>query len=1014
MGKAPLNRRQFLQLVASGVAAEALLPFCEPALQAEVAAGLPAVFQDSDVHLKKRDSRLSKSYGSGNFGEWIDDANDLPCFHYTCNQTEDPLAAVPVEPAWRAPTDHTHQIGNDRIIAAASNYGYLQVRQDEGGPKFLNDYHPDSGLFGAGIGYLTDGNEILGTYYPGAGTGFERYFGMGYLRKQTTGRNFSVDQTIYAPFGDDPVLISEVVIGSLSQRPTDLYWVEYWGCQSYPFSYTALVDGHNGRGEIDPEEVVSLRRDSALRFEHRFERTPDGCGLIQSTEFVPARPLPTGGVALQEELAADIASPSNPVAHAKFQVAPPLDKPQPEAQAEAQPIAPPSTFLASLDEGHVRCLTNAAAFFGAKNVLRHTGPAGPDSVPVPSELLHPAGLVHLVPVNVGMQDQPPDDLTAKGPESALILVKPFTLDAGQSQTLRFLYGYLPNGFSAAGLITKYRASAPALFAKSSAAWKHEGIQFAVDRDAWVEREVGWHSYYLRSGFTYDEFFDEHIVSQGQVYQYCFGFQGAARDPLQHALPLVFGESRLAKEVLRYTLKSQRQDGALPFAITGHGSPLSMQWLPSDLDLWLLWLASEYILATRDRDFLFEKLPGTPSGANLTVYEHLKRSYRHLIDGIGIGKHGLLRGGNDDWNDNIYRQGVLKSLAEQVRSDSESVMNAAMAAYILDHYARMLGYAGDVKGAQEASDRAQQQREAVRAQWAGQWFKRLWLGPGGGWLGGTERMWLDGQPWALVGGCASLDQRKALIQSIDDLLRKPSKIGAKQVSRKVDWPGFMPGESENGGVWAALDGPLIWALAATDPAMAYDEWKKNSRANHAEVYPGIWYGAWSGPDVFCSSDSDHVGQTPYDWGLVDEDARGRPSVYRGLSWTAWPVMNMHRHAWPLYSAAKLLGIEFNEAGVDLAPTLPQPTYSFRSRLVGLEKSDKGYRGWYAPMKGGSWTIRLRFAVGEAPFKSLTINGITQPITAQPDKSIQFNGTSTPDQPLRWSLLKEPAAQPAASP
>jgi hypothetical protein len=435
MGKAPLNRRQFLQLVASGVAAEALLPFCEPALQAEVAAGFPIAFQDNEVHLKKRESRQSKSYGSGNFGEWTYDANELPCFHYTCNQTEDPLAAVPVETAWRAPTDHTHQIGNDRIIAAASNYGYIQVRQDEGGPKFLNDYHPDSGFFGAGIGYLTDGSEILGTYYPGAGTSFERYFGMGYLRKQTTGKNFSVDQTIYAPFGDDPALISEVAISSQSHKPTSLYWVEYWGCQSYPFSYTALEEGRNSKGEIDSDRVVSLRRESALRFEHRFARTPDGQGLIQSSEFVPERLPPSGG-ALQEELAANLPSPVDSSAQAKSQGLDQYKAPD-KVQEKAQYQGPPATFLASLDEGPVRFLTNAAAFFGAKNVLRHTGPAGPDSVPVPAELLHPAGLIHLVPVNVGRAEQPPDDLTAAGPESALILVKPFTLDAGQS-AFRFL------------------------------------------------------------------------------------------------------------------------------------------------------------------------------------------------------------------------------------------------------------------------------------------------------------------------------------------------------------------------------------------------------------------------------------------------------------------------------------------------------------------------------------------------------------------------------------------------
>ncbi len=351
MGKAPLNRRQFLQFVASGVAAEALLPFCEPALQAEVAAGLPIALQDNEVHLKKRASRQSKSYGSGNFGEWIEDANDLPCFHYTCNQTEDPLAAIPVETAWRAPTDHTHQIGNDRIVAAASNYGYIQVRQDEGGPKFLNDYHPDSGLFGAGIGYLTDGSEILGTYYPGAGTSFERYFGMGYLRKQVTGKNFSVDQTIFAPFGDDPVLISEVVISSQSHKPTSLYWVEYWGCQSYPFSAKAFREGYNSKGEVDPERVVGLRRESALRFEHRFERTPDGQGLIQSSEFVAERLPPSGG-ALQEELAANIPRLANPSTQAKAPV-PDQSRVKDKDRDEAQHLPPPATFLASLDEGPV-------------------------------------------------------------------------------------------------------------------------------------------------------------------------------------------------------------------------------------------------------------------------------------------------------------------------------------------------------------------------------------------------------------------------------------------------------------------------------------------------------------------------------------------------------------------------------------------------------------------------------------------------------------------------------------
>jgi hypothetical protein len=980
-----LSRRQFLNLIAAGVAAEVLLPLCEPQARAELA----SEFQDNDVHLKKRYTPRTKSYGSGDFGEWTTDSNGLPCYHYTCNQTEDPAAITAVETAWRGATDQTHQIGNDRILAAVSNYGYIQVRQDEGGPRFLNDYHPEEGLFGAGLGYLTDGEEILGTYYPGAGVSFERFFGMGYLRKQITGKNFSVDQTIYAPFGDDPVLISEVVISSQSPRTANLYWSEYWGCQPYSFSYPDFVDGHGPHGQLDPEAAVGKRRDAARRFSHHFERLPGGGGLLES-KMSSAQSSVAGGPPARAEVVAAMAAPA-----------------EPPAPAAADEALPPPTFLASLDEGPVRCLTDAAVFFGSTHAFRHIGPAGAESVPVPVGLLRPPGLAKLTPTNAGDANLPADDLSASEHDSALILQKPLTLEAGETRTLRFLYGYLPKGASAAALIEKYRGLAPSLLAANAAAWKEEGIQFAVDSDPWVERESRWHSYYLRSAFTFDDAFDEHILSQGQTYQYCIGYQGAARDPLQHALPLIFGESRLAKEVLRYTLKSQGPDGALPFAITGGGTPVSVPQLPSDLDLWLLWLASEYVLATRDTAFLGEKISALPTfgdAAALTVQERLARCYRHLVDAVGIGKHGLLRGHRGDWNDNIYRQGVPATLADEVRRESESVMNAAMAACILDLYARMLRFAGDPASAKEAAERAQQQRSAVAAQWTGKWFKRLWLGPTAGWLG-DDRLWLDGQPWAILGRCATPEQLPALVESIDTLLRKPSKIGAKQVSRPVDWPGFMPGEANNGGVWTILDGPLIWALAGSNGAMAWDEWKKNARAHHAEVYPSVWYGIWSGPDVYCSADSDHAGQTGYDWGLTDPDTHHLPSNYRGLSLTAWPVMNAHRHAWPLYSAAKLLGVEFTEAGVDLAPSIPAPEYRFHSRLLGLEKNAHGYQGWYAPQTPGTWTIRIRLSGSDAAFRNLTVNQAAQASANQSGNVLEFSGLSTANQPLRWSLSRD---------
>jgi hypothetical protein len=63
------------------------------------------------------------------------------------------------------------------------------------------------------------------------------------------------------------------------------------------------------------------------------------------------------------------------------------------------------------------------------------------------------------------------------------------------------------------------------------------------------------------------------------------------------------------------------------------------------------------------------------------------------------------------------------------------------------------------------------------------------------------------------------------------------------------------------------------------------------------------------------------------------------------------MNMHPHAWPLYSAAKLLGLEFNERGLSLKPDLPLEEYVFSSTLFGFKKSAKGYSNWYDPAVPG---------------------------------------------------------------
>jgi hypothetical protein len=76
-------------------------------------------------------------------------------------------------------------------------------------------------------------------------------------------------------------------------------------------------------------------------------------------------------------------------------------------------------------------------------------------------------------------------------------------------------------------------------------------------------------------------------------------------------------------------------------------------------------------------------------------------------------------------------------------------------------------------------------------------------------------------------------------------------------------------------------------------------------------PEISYGIWSAPDTYDSVISKHPGQTMFtEHTANDKKVQGELE----LNWTDFPVMNMHPHAWPLYSSVKLLGLEFHEGGV----------------------------------------------------------------------------------------------------
>ncbi|MGW4209221.1 GH36-type glycosyl hydrolase domain-containing protein [Lentzea sp. NPDC004789] len=395
-------------------------------------------------------------------------------------------------------------------------------------------------------------------------------------------------------------------------------------------------------------------------------------------------------------------------------------------------------------------------------------------------------------------------------------------------------------------------------------------------------EIGWHVALLTGGACVDGVLGGHTLNQGSAYAFRHGFNGAARDPLQHALPLVHLEPDLALSVLRNTCAWGSPDGDLPYALDGRKQPWTQLFRPSDQNLWALWLAAEYAAATGDLAAFGEPVPYHPChGADpVPLAENLRRQFRFFVDEVGVGEHGHVRILNADWNDlAISESGVDRELMIE---RGESVLNSAMAAWVLPVYAGLAARLGDSATADEARRRAAEFRSRVAGEWNGRWFRRA-HGPGA--VVGDRDLWLEVQPWAILCGAATPDQARALLATIDEKCRRGSPLGAR-----LRWPA---GPSSQ--VWFSVNMTLVWAASRYDLDLAWDEWRRMTLHAHTVAYPGTWMGTLSGPDCYLGPESDRPGET---WALPDA----------GVAMQAYPVANLHSHSQPLLGYLRLHGVE----------------------------------------------------------------------------------------------------------
>jgi hypothetical protein len=391
-------------------------------------------------------------------------------------------------------------------------------------------------------------------------------------------------------------------------------------------------------------------------------------------------------------------------------------------------------------------------------------------------------------------------------------------------------------------------------------------------------ELQWHAAMLTGAACVDGVLGGHTLNQGSAYSFRHGFNGAARDPLQHALPLVYIAPDLALSVLRNTCSWGSPDGDLPYALDGRKQPWTQVFRPSDQNLWALWLAAEYASATGDYAAFAEPVPYHPvhNASAVSLQENLRRQFRFFVDEVGLGAHGHVRILNADWNDlAITESGVDREIMVE---HGESVLNSAMAAWVLPVYATLAAQLGDHTTATESLALARHLRARVAAEWNGRWFRRAHAPDR---VVGDDSLWLEVQPWAILCGAATPAQSRSLLTTIDSVCRKDSPLGAR----------VRP----EGPIWFSINMTLIWAAAKHNPALAWDEWHRMTLAAHTAEYPDVWSGTLSGPDAYLPPSDSRPGET---WALPD----------LGLAMQAYPVANLHSHSQPLFAHLRLQGFE----------------------------------------------------------------------------------------------------------
>lgn len=419
-------------------------------------------------------------------------------------------------------------------------------------------------------------------------------------------------------------------------------------------------------------------------------------------------------------------------------------------------------------------------------------------------------------------------------------------------------------------------------------WQKVIPTFDSESDPIIKRELKWHAYCLESMATYSEYYKETKIPQGTIYDYDWGKHASARDNLQHALPCVYYNPKLAKSTLRYILKRTTAFGEVRLIEYGNGYAEHEGYFTSDQQLFLFLLLSEYLRVSKDYDFLSETITPYPADENapkVSICHMIERCFTFLRDTIGTGKHGLVRLYNSDWNDTLYY--IEKFPYNLVVRNGESHMNCAMVASI---FPTLISELKNAKVAPELIFSMEIYHQNIfdafiKDTGTRVFPRRMYFADK---AYGEENMFLEPMGYTLQIADFSQKKKIALYSEMQKRLYNGEKLGARQQENpEFESLEYDKGSRENGGFWWALNGPVILGVNTFDNQEAKRLLQMMSLDNMSKNFPEYWCCYWDAADNIESS-------------LIPQEGLSDQS----FNYSLVPHCCAHPHAWFLYCWYKL--------------------------------------------------------------------------------------------------------------